>query len=528
VSWFTKLLSTDSSVRTYSTPGGIKPKRYKSASLRSRIMPMPLPKQLVLDLRQYDGLYLKPCVELGESVKKYQIIADPCSPFGLPMYAPTSGLITAIETQLPSNKAYLQTPHLIIEPDGLETELSARAATDLETASQSDIISAVETFAIGGLGGAGFPTALKLKQSLKSDVKTLLINGAECEPFISCDEALMREHADEIVAGCLFLTKAAKAATCVIAIESHKKEAIKAIKHAIIGQDIKLAIVASKYPAGSEKQLIQSVTGKKIPAGSKPIDAGILVLNVGTVYSAYTSLTTGQPNITRITTLSGKPLRTPKNFEVLYGTPISFLLEICGVEKSEHTQTIIGGPLMGAPLQNGNAGITRTSNCIIAADVKTFPEAAAELACIRCGFCADACPVKLLPQQLYSFARSQNLEQLQSYQLNACIECGACSYVCPSKIPLVDYFKAGKAALAENAIKTAQSAEWQKRFQSRQIRLKTEKDAVLNKRKIKTLKSNDRVATAPMSRAAAQSEIAAAVARVRKKKNKFNPAKETD
>ncbi len=522
MSWFTRLFNPSSSQRTFSIPGGIKPRRYKSASLKSRIMPMPLPKQLVLTLRQYDGLYMNPCVELGEHVKKYQLIAQPISPFGMPMYAPTSGVIAAIDTSTSLNRSDAKPIQLKIVPDGLETEFPAKAATDLETASQLDIASAIESFAIGGLGGAGFPTALKLKQAFESRVKTLLVNGAECEPYISCDEALMREHADKIANGCLFLKKAANAETCVIAIESHKQEAILAISEAIKDKDLKLAIVASKYPAGSEKQLIQSVTGKQIPAGCKPIDAGILVLNVGTVFSAHTSLTTGQPNITRITTLSGKPLRTPKNFEALYGTPISFLLEICGVNKSEHIQSIVGGPLMGAPLTNGDVGITRATNCIIATDAETFPNAEEEIACIRCGFCADACPVKLLPQQLYSFARSQNLEQLQSYQLDACIECGACSYVCPSKIPLVDYFKAGKAALEDNTVKARQSAEWQKRFQLHQIRLKAEKDALLNKRKVKTPKSNDRVAIAPMSREAAQSEIAAAVARVRRKKNKFN------
>lgn len=528
MNWLTRLLSANSDVPTFSTPGGIKPRRFKSASLRSRIMPAPLPNQLILNLSQRDGLTLKPLVAAGDSIKKFQPIAEPASVLGLPMYAPTSGVVIAIETQPTSSEYSHLCPSIIIESDGSDQEYPPSAVLDPRTAEASELIAALEKFAVGGLGGAGFPAAIKLRRALDAGIETLIINGAECEPFISCDEALMRERATEVIEGSLILQKAAGAAVCIIAIEDHKTEAIAAIREALNGSGVQLAVVATKYPAGSEKQLIQSVTNRQIPAGNKPVDLGVLVQNVGTAFSAAVALSSGQPNISRITTLSGAPLSTPKNFEVLYGTPVSFLLEICGLDKSSHTQTLIGGPLMGVSLTNNEYGVSRTTNCIIAADAATFPKPEPELSCIRCGFCADACPVKLLPQQLYQFARSQNLEQLDNYQLNDCIECGACSYVCPSKIPLVDYFKAGKSALTADAAKRAQSEVWQKRFQAHQIRLKLEKEAALSKRANKSIKSTDRVATAPISKEAAQSEIAAAVARVRKKKNKFSAAKETD
>jgi electron transport complex protein RnfC len=491
-------------------------------------MPTPLPKKLVLGLSQRDGLSMKAIVAVGDKVQKYQLIAKPNSDLGLPLYAPTSGTINAIEAISTPSEFAIPTASIIIETDGEDSECPPIAAIDLDTATPLALIAALKKLAIGGLGGAEFPAALKLLGAYESGIETLIINGAECEPFISCDEALLRERAAAVVAGSLILQKATCAPACIIVIENHKTEAIKAVRQATAGTDIKLAIVPTKYPAGSEKQLIQSVTKKQVPTKGKPIDIGVLVQNVGTAYSAHMALISGQPNISRITTVSGAPLRTPKNFDVLYGTPVSFLLEICGIDRSIHTQTILGGPLMGTVLEDDHVGVTRATNCIIAADATTFPAPEPELACIRCGYCADACPVKLLPQQLYSFARSQNLEQLAAQNLSDCIECGACSYVCPSKIPLVDYFKAGKTALAEEAQQQSVSEQWQTRFQAHQIRLKVEKDEALNKRQTKAAQRPDKIALVPMSREAAQSDIADAVARVRKKKNKFSAATETD
>ncbi len=527
MNWLRRLLTPNSDIFTVSTPGGIKPRRFKSSSLKSRIMTAPLSKQLVLSLLQRDGLHLTPTVTVGDSVQKYQLIAQPSSEFGLPVHAPTSGVVTELKCSQGTVNSAQFAASIIIETDGFDSECVTSPAIDLSTATPALLIAALQRLSVGGLGGGGFPATLKLQAAYDAGVDTLLINGAECEPFISCDEALLREHAAAVVAGSLILQKACAAANCIIAIQSHKTEAIAAVRQALAQTDVKLAIVAPKYPAGSEKQLIQAVTNKQVPAGGKPSDIGVVVQNVGTAYSAQQAITSGRPNVSRITTLSGKPLRTPKNFDVLYGTPIAFLLEICGVDPTIHSHTVIGGPLMGVPLESDNAGVSRATNSIIAADASTFPAPEPEQACIRCGHCADVCPVKLLPQQLYSFSRSQNAEQLAAYQLNDCIECGACSYVCPSKIPLVDYFKAGKAALNEETRKQTQSAQWQTRFQARQIRLRIEKDAAGSKRRLRTEKSPDKVAIAPMSREAALSDIAAAVARVRKKKNKFNAAKET-
>jgi electron transport complex protein RnfC len=487
---------------------------------------MPLPKKLLLGLGQRDGLTMKPMVAVGDKVKKYQLIAVPASDLGIPLYAPSSGVISDIEAMLTPDESTNTVPRIIIDTDGEDSPCPPSAALDLDTATPQMLITALKTLAIGGLGGAGYPAELKLRSAYESGINTLIINGAECEPFISCDEALLRERAASVVAGSLILQAATRAPACIIAIESHKTEAIEAVRQAVSGTAIKLAIVATKYPAGSEKQLIQSLINKQVPTGGKPIDIGVLVHNVGTAYSAHAALSSGRPNISRITTVSGAPLRTPKNFDALYGTPVDFLLEICGGDSSIHTQPLLGGPLMGRVLTTDAVGVTRACNCIIAADASVFPEPEPELACIRCGHCADACPVKLLPQQLYSFARSQNLEELSAHQLSDCIECGACAYVCPSKIPLVDYFKAGKTALTEEAHKQSMAEQWQTRFQAHQIRLKIEKDEALTKRQTKAAGRSDKVAIAPMSRETARSDIAAAVARVRKKKTKFSPAKE--
>ncbi len=528
MNWFSKLLSHQGDYKAYSTPGGIKPRRRKSSSLRSKIMPMPLPELLVLNLKQRSYKPLKPVVSIGDSVSKYQLLAEPNSSFDMPLYAPCAGRIEAITPMPVMGETGVVSPCILLATDGSDRECAARPLQNITSASSEEILTALHEFAIGGLGGAGFPASVKLRKAKEAGVDLLIINGAECEPYISCDEALMRERATAVVAGAKLLKQACSAKRCILAVEDHKKQAINAIRSALTDEDIGLALVKTKYPAGSEKQLIQSLTARQVPLGSEPIAIGVVVQNVGTAFSAYQAFTIGQPNISRITTLVGGPLRTPKNFEALYGTPVSFLQKLCGLDETKITKTVIGGPLMGESYSSGDAYISRATNCAIAADTLSFAEPAAEMPCIRCGDCADACPVKLLPQQLYSSARSQNAIQLKTYQLDACIECGACSYVCPSKIPLVDYFKAGKHALADENRKQQQSEAWQKRFQSHQIRIKTEKDAALNKRALKDTTKPSKIKFTPMSRETAQSEIAAAVARVKNKKAKYTTPKRSE
>lgn len=499
-------------------PGGIKPPGFKEHTLVSPIMPMPLPDQLALCLTQQDGLELQVEVEIGQDIHKNQLIASPRTRFGVPVFAPTSGRVCAIEPRLIASEFEQWQPHAIIEVDGKNTVASNHKLNQLEKLSPEQLRHELQQLGVSGLGGADFPTTIKLKKASTLNSELLIINAAECEPFITADEALIRQKAEQVLVGATVLQKAAEAKQCVIAIEENKTDAIASLKAALSGSTVKLALLTTKYPAGGEKQIIQAVTGKEVPSGSLPAHIGILVQNVGTAYAAYDAIINGQPCISRITSLAGTPLTTPKNFEALLGTPIPFLLNLCGLDKTSHESTLMGGSLMGAALFSDQVAVSRATNCIIATSTQWFPEPSPEMQCIRCGFCADACPISLLPQQLVAFSKSKDAEQLIDHKLNDCIECGACSYVCPSKIPLVEYFRAGKSLLNEEDEQSKLSQHWQERYQYHQYRTKKLKEETLErKRKLRDDRAQE-TASKGFSRAKAKADIAAAVSRVKKRK----------
>lgn len=500
--------------------GGIAPDPRKARPLRSRIMPMPLPPHFVLPLRQYNGNSCVPLVRVGDRVLKYQVLARPADSIGTPLHAPSSGSISAISTApvagLPGDTAIC----IHLECDGKDDSLELQPCSNPAQLTSAEILRKIEAAGIVGMGGAGFPTALKITMAAEHDTEVLIINAAECEPYICCDEALLRERAKAVVAGAELIRTACHAPRCVIAIETNKSDAIGALRLELTHSATQLLLLEDVYPAGSEKQLIKAVTGLEVPAGSHPVELGILVQNVGTAYAVYQAVAEGKPSISRITTLAGDALLTPKNFEALVGTPISFLMNLCGVDASIHQTTVLGGSLMGVQLDRTDLPITKTSNCLIAATVAEFPAPEPERACIRCGFCAAACPAQLLPQQLYNFARSHNHSQLESYGLQDCIECGACAYVCPSRIPLVQYYLAAKQEIQELQIHQIQGENWQARFQLHQYRTRKEKDLALEQRAEKPAKSEaiKQQEVTGFSRTDARREIAEAVARAAAKK----------
>lgn len=500
-------------------PGGITPPDFKGHSLISPIMPMPLPKELALSLIQQDGLELKLQVAIGQHVTRNQLVATPRSDYGIPVFAPTSGYISAVEPRLVASAFEEWQPHVVIAVDGKNTLTRPSQGKTLDVLSPSEVRLELQQLAVSGLGGADFPTAIKLNSAHERNTELLIINGAECEPFISADEALIRERAEQVVFGATVLQKAAEAKHCVIAIEDNKTDAIASLKAALLDSDIQLKLLATKYPAGSEKQTILAVTGKEVPSGGLPTDIGVLVQNVGTAYAAFDAIVNGQPCTSRITTLAGTPLKTPKNFEVLLGTPIPFLFDLCGVDELSHESTLMGGSLMGVSLHSDQVAISRASNCIIAASQEWFPEIEPELDCIRCGFCADACPASLLPQQLAAFSKTRNLEQLVEYKLSDCIECGACSYVCPSKIPLVEYFRASKSLLSQEEEQSKLSQHWQERYQYHQYRTKKLKEEALNRKRKLRVDAKQEITEKGFSRTKAKADIAAAVNRVKKRKS---------
>ncbi len=302
--------------------------------------------------------------------------------------------------------------------------------------------------------------------------ETLIINGTECEPYITADDMLMREQAHRIVEGIEILAHIAGPKEVLIGIEDNKPEAIAAMKQAVGERDNwEIVVFPTKYPSGGEKQLIEILTGKQVPSGGLPAHIGILCQNVGTAVAVRDAILDGRPLVSRVTTVTGESARDRGNFEVLLGTPMRDLLEQADYQPTTPQRLVMGGPMMGFTMPNDACPIVKTTNCLLVPGPGELADPAAAQACIRCGMCAEACPAQLLPQQLYWFARSKDLERLEEHHLFDCIECGACSYVCPSRIPLVQYYRASKAAVREHQAETLKSEQARERFEARQERM---------------------------------------------------------
>ncbi len=504
--------------------GGINPPAYKAASLRSRIMPTPMPAELVLGLQQHQGARSLPSVETGQRVLKYQRIASAADQSSLNLHAPTSGKITAIDRSIDCFGEGQHQQAIVLEPDGKDECEPIEKPGDFNSLSREEIIERIEAAGICGMGGAGFPSARKLRTALHSDTEFLLINAAECEPYISCDEALLRERAEMVISGAEVLRAACGARETMIVIESDKQAAIDAVREAIQDSEVALKLVRPRYPAGEERQLFRSVTGIELPRANRPPDARGLVFNAATAAAAHTAVIEGKPCISRIVTLTGAPLQTPKNFDVPIGTAISHLLNLCGADSHSYLDTIIGGSLMGNYLPDTESPVSKTTNCIIATSASEFSDPGPELACIRCGYCATVCPTHLLPQTLLQFAIAGDLESAEEYGLADCIECGACAHVCPSNIPLVQHYRATKAAIVCETVNRQTSKHRQQRFQLWQYRQKKLVEHKKETRKTRPEPGKEQTSLSDpdtgesFSRERARDEIAAAVARVKQKR----------
>jgi electron transport complex protein RnfC len=308
------------------------------------------------------------------------------------------------------------------------------------------LVDSLRSSGIVGLGGATFPTHIKLRTNGKSNVHTLVINAAECEPYITCDDMLMRERADQIIKGVEIVQHLLGAEKCIIGIEDNKPQAASAMSTACVNKGIQVKAVPTLYPSGDARRLIHLLLDIEIPSDKRSTDVGIQVFNIATVLAVYRYFEFGEPAINRIVTMTGNVTR-PQNFEVLFGTPLQSLISAAGGAKADTTHYIMGGPMMGFDLPNEQVPITKAANCIIAAAPNLFAAPPPAMPCIRCARCADACPVNLQPQELYWFSKSDNFEKARDYDLFDCIECGCCTYVCPSDIPLVQYYRYAKSEI---------------------------------------------------------------------------------
>ena len=460
----------------YAFHGGIHPPENKAQSIALPLGTPSLPNELVLPLGQHIGQASRPLVDVGARVLKGQAIAMNNGFLSSFLHAPTSGTISAIETRPIAHPSGLSDLCMILTPDGEERWAELETLHDWQQISKTDVLAFLAEKGIVGMGGAGFPTQVKLQGAHKHPLTHFIINAAECEPYITADDTLMREKTLELVLGIEILQHLVAAETVVIGIEDNKPSAIAALQQLLRERQsaIQVAVVPTKYPSGGEKQLIQLLTGKEVPSGQHPADIGILCQNVGTCVAVYDAIQQGRPLISRITTLTGDALNTPQNVEVLLGTPIEHLLQYADLQPKKLSRLVMGGPMMGFTLDSANVPVVKTTNCILAASKKELPAPAPEQACIRCGMCEQACPASLLPQQLLWFAKSQEHEKAEHHNLFDCIECGACSYVCPSSIPLVQYYRHSKAEIREAREAAVKSDIAKQRFEARKARHEAE------------------------------------------------------
>lgn len=455
-------------------PGGVHPRQFKELSNQTPIARIPLPERLFIPVKQHIGVEGQLRVAVGDKVDKGQALTQTMNPFAVPVHASTSGEITAITEHVSAHPSGL--PELTIEltPDGEERWVDLTPMLDYRQQPKTRLLEAICQAGISGLGGAGFPTHIKV--SPKKDIEFLVINGVECEPYISADDRLMREHSWQIRQGIDILCHLLNPRYVLIAIEDNKPQAINAMQVACQeNPDYIICSVPTKYPAGGEKQLIQMLTEREVPHNGLPVDVGVVMQNVATCYAIADAVFTGKPLLQRVVTLTGRALQHPGNVWALLGTPVAHLLEHAGIKAAEQQKLIMGGPMMGFELVSTQVPVVKITNCILAPDDEEMPAAADEQPCIRCSACADACPAELLPQQLFWHAQAKELDKAKDYNLFDCIECGACAYVCPSKIPLVHYYRIAKAEIRSEEEEKQKADKARERFEARKQRLEQEK-----------------------------------------------------
>ncbi|MFJ2599402.1 electron transport complex subunit RsxC [Pantoea agglomerans] len=484
--------------------GGIHPPEMKTQSNGTPLSELPLPHRFIIPLKQHIGHEGEICVAPGDKVLRGQPLT-----FGtgrmLPVHAPTSGVIEDIGQHMTAHPSGLSELCIFLTPDGDDRWMPLDPLPDYRQHPRADIVQRIHDAGIAGLGGAGFPTATKLKGGLRG-VKTLIINAAECEPYITADDRLMQDYAAEVLEGSRILAWVLQAEQVLIGIEDNKPEAIAALKQALGSErDLHIRVIPTKYPSGGAKQLTRILTGKEVPHGGRSSDIGVLMQNVGTAWAVKRAIINGEPITERVVTLTGEAIAQPRNVWSRLGTPISHLLHQVGFTPAPRQMVIMGGPLMGFTLPSLDVPVVKITNCILAPSASEMGNNDEEQSCIRCSACADACPAKLLPQQLYWYSQGGDHDKARAHHIDDCIECGACAYVCPSNIPLVQYYRQEKAELRAIDLEAKRTLEAKARFEARQARLEREKQA----REARHEEAKQRVARTDTS------ELAAAKARVK-------------
>jgi|TARA_B110000037_G_scaffold160801_2_gene181616 Na+-translocating ferredoxin:NAD+ oxidoreductase subunit C len=493
--------------------GGINAETKKNISTSMAVEKIEIPKKLILPLRQHIGNMPKIKVSTGDYVLKGQLIAEADGNVSAAIHAPTSGEIKSIEKLLIPHPSGLPDYCIVIAPD-MKDQWIKKSSIDWKKIGLDQTIKLLLNSGIVGLGGAAFPSHLKLGLNRTNKIDTLIVNAAECEPYITCDDMLMREKSEELMKGIQLVQELLGAKETIIGIEDNKPEALDKINFYINKKSsITAKVVPTIYPSGDAKRLIYLINGIKIPKQKRAAEYGIQMFNVATIIAIYRFINFGEPSLSRIVTITGN-LHKPRNYEVLFGTSLKDLIKKSGGQINKNNTFIMGGPMMGFKLPSIDISVTKTMNCVISAEQDMIEEKNEPLPCIRCSKCAEACPVELQPQELFWFSKSDQFEKAQNYNLFDCIECGCCSYVCPSNIPLVQFYRYAKSEIIADNIAKEEAGIARDRNDFRILRLEREKKerAERNaKRKLES-SSNDKSKLIEEKRA----EIAAALGRINK------------
>lgn len=430
----------------YRFHGGLTLTEHTREAVRNPVVECPTPPQLIVALTQHAGEPAQCVVTPGQRVRRGELLAHAVGDRSASIHAPSSGTVSEIDRRVTAGADNAMTMCVVIETDSHDEHVLLPVLADWHSTAPEALRERIAAAGIVGLGGAAFPTAMKLA----TRVDTLILNGAECEPYIACDEALLREHAGDVIDGARLLQHVCGAQRVLLALEDRMSAALAALRQVLDGAPaaaLELVQVPTIYPAGGERQLIRVLTGREVPSGGLPRDVGVVCVNVATAAASWRAVVHGESLTQRIVTVSGRGVQRPGNFRVRIGTSVAQLVEAAGGYTEAAARLVMGGPMMGVALPHDAVPVVKATNCVLVLGREDVREPAPELPCIRCGECAQVCPAQLLPQQLLMQLKTDDFDAAGRHGLFDCIECGLCAFVCPSQIPLVDWYRDGKSEL---------------------------------------------------------------------------------